>query len=312
MGPKKNSKSPEDILEVVVVIEEGLGSTSLGETIIETLSKESFAENGRVKCLTQESNIPHSIQWMTKISGSEWELSENILVLHPVSKFVNLVSPHTEVDQLLLEMLGKLPDPKTEKIYINLIKDKVKPSNNRTGDQNKILNAELKKKDQDRAQELSVESLMLYNTTLHLAAINSNEACTKVIKSTKSVLLSLKPSVDSAWYPKASKPFVRVSKNKVGLNKLWQKYLMQNVNVEQAKVISNESEFSSLNRAVTSYSNCLNDEKKAVELLSKKALRPNGATKDSLTLGNKRPCVGVKTSRKIFKVLTTLDPDLEI
>ena len=97
-----------------------------------------------------------------------------------------------------------------------------------------------------------------------------------------------------------------VSKNKVGLNKLWQKYLMQisqNVNVEQAKVISNESEFSSLNRAVTSYSNCLNDEKQAVELLSKKALRPNGATKDSLTLGNKRPSVGVETSRKVFKVL---------
>ena len=49
-----------------------------------------------------------------------------------------------------------------------------------------------------------------------------------------------------------------------------------------------------------------------MELLSKKALRPNGATKDSLTLGNKRPSVGVETSRKIFKVLTTLDPDLEI
>ena len=44
---------------------------------------------------------------------------------------------------------------------------------------------------------------MLYNTTLHLAAINSNEACTKVIKSTKSVLESLKPSEDfGAWYPK--------------------------------------------------------------------------------------------------------------
>ena len=203
MGPKKNSKTPEDILEVVVVIEEGLGSTSLGETIIETLSKETFAENGRVKCLTQESDIPNSVQWMSKISGSEWEFSENILVLHPLSKFVDLVSPHTEVDQLLLEMLGKLPDPKTEKIYINLIKDRVKPSNNKTGDQNKILNAELKKKDQDRAQDLSVESLMLYNTTLHLAPIDSNEACTKVIKSTKSVLESLKPSEDfGAWYPK--------------------------------------------------------------------------------------------------------------
>ena len=88
--------------------------------------------------------------------------------------------------------------------------------------------------------------------------------------------------------------------------------ISQNVNVEQAKVISNESEFSSLNRAVKSYSNCLNDEKQAVELLSKKALRPNGSTKDSLTLGNKRPSVGVETSRKVFKVLTTLDPDLEI
>ena len=64
--------------------------------------------------------------------------------------------------------------PKTEKIYINLIKDRVKPNNNKTGDQDKILNAELKKKDQDRAQELSVESLMLYNTTLHLAPIDSN------------------------------------------------------------------------------------------------------------------------------------------
>ena len=92
-----------------------------------------------------------------------------------------------------------------------------------------------------------------------------------------------------------------VGKNKVGLNKLWQRYLMeisQNVNVEQAKVISADQDFSSLNRAVKSYSNCMHDEKRAVEILSKKALRPNGATKDSLTLGNKRPSVGVETSRQ--------------
>ena len=65
MGPKKNPKTPEDLLEVVVVIEEGLGSTSFGEQIIESLSKETFAEEGRVKCLIQESEIPDSIQWMT-------------------------------------------------------------------------------------------------------------------------------------------------------------------------------------------------------------------------------------------------------
>ena len=47
-------------------------------------------------------------------------------------------------------------------------------------------------------------------------------------------------------------------------------------------------------------------------IFTKKALRPNGATKDSLTLGNKRPSVGPETSRKVFKVLTTLDPTLEI
>ena len=85
----------------------------------------------------------------------------------------------------------------------------------------------------------------------------------------------------------------------------------QNVNVEQAKVISNEPEFSSLNNAMNTYENCL-DKKQAVELLSNKALRPNGATKDSLTFGNKKPSVGVETSRKIFKALTTLNPELEI
>ena len=38
--------------------------------------------------------------------------------------------------------------------------------------------------------------------------------------------------------------------------------------------------------------------KHVVEMLSKKALRPNGATKDSLTLGNKRPSEGPETSRR--------------
>ena len=180
---------------------------------------------------------------------------------------------------------------------------------------NKAFEKEFQKNFLGKAHDLSVDSLVLHKTNFNLDPLNQEQAYSKVCKTTKSVLESIKPPEDfGSWYPKEVKQSVSVGKKKVGLNKLWQRCLMQvsqSVNVEQAKVISNEPEFSSLNNAMKTYENCL-DKKQAVELLSNKALRPNGATKDSLTLGNKRPSVGVEKSRKIFKALKTLDPELEI
>ena len=126
MGPKKKQKTPEDILDVVVLIEEDLCSSRLGDFIVETLAKESFAENGRVKCSGQKSEIPKSIQWMTKVSTNEWKMSEFVHILYPSSKFFELFGRHPQmnVDQLLLEILGELPNPETEKFYISLLKDK--------------------------------------------------------------------------------------------------------------------------------------------------------------------------------------------
>ena len=126
MGPKKKQKTPEDILDVVVLIEEDLYSSRLGDFIVETLAKEAFAENGRVKCSGQKSEIPKSIQWMTKVSTNEWKMSEFVHILYPSSKFYELFGRHPQmnVDQLLLEILGELPNPETEKFYISLMKDK--------------------------------------------------------------------------------------------------------------------------------------------------------------------------------------------
>ena len=297
------------------MFEEEFASTSLAQFIIETLSKEKFAENGRVKCLIQKADIPRSIQWMTKVSRNEWKMAEISVVFYPASSFAELFRNNTEmeIDQVLLEILGEIPNPDYEKFYISLLKEK--PSKTGTNE-DKSFEAEFQRMIVGKAHDLSVDSLVLHKTNFSLDPLDQSKAYSRVCKTTKSVLESIKPPEDfGSWYPKEVKQSVSVGKKKVGLNKLWQRCLMQisqNVNVEQAKVISNEPEFSSLNNAIKTYENCLHDEKQAVELLSNKALRPNGATKDSLTLGNKRPSVGVETSRKIFKTLTTLDPELEI
>ncbi len=55
------------------------------------------------------------------------------------------------------------------------------------------------------------------------------------------------------WYPRKSGPPVSVNKNKVGLVNLYQRYLMQvskGVNIEQAKVISSDPGFASIDRLV--------------------------------------------------------------
>lgn len=204
MGPKKKPKTPEEILDVVVLIEEDLYSSRLGDFIVETMSKEPFAENGRVKCLGQKSEIPQSIQWMTKVSTNEWKVSEFVHVLYPSSKFFELfrLYPHMDVNQLLLEILGQLPNPETEKFYVSLFKDR---TTNKTGNtnQDKSLEEELKQGYLRKAHNLTVDSLMLYKTTLNLSQIDKIEASTKIIKSTKSVLESVKPPQDfGSWYPK--------------------------------------------------------------------------------------------------------------
>ena len=60
---------------------------------------------------------------------------------------------------------------------------------------------------------------------------------------------------------------------------------------DEVSVLSKYQIFASLNWAVKSYLLKLHARRKKlmVEMLSKKTHRPNGATKDSLTLGNKRP-----------------------
>ncbi len=60
-------------------------------------------------------------------------------------------------------------------------------------------------------------------------------------------------------------------------------------------------------RCLESYDCCQGDDKRAVNLLSGKSLRPAGATKASLSLGSSRPCVGPETSKKVHKVMTSLD-----
>ena len=175
-----------------------------------------------------------------------------------------------------------------------------------------------------KAQDLAADALVLHQTSLQVESIDKHQIAQKVIRLTKSILelinhrSCLASEEDTgfygSWYPKRSGPPISINKNKVGLNNLWQRYLMQvskSVNVEQAKVIANCPEFSSLHRAFRTYANC-DDEKEAISMLSNKALRPAGASKDALSLGNKRPCVGPETSKKRFKVLTSTDPDLKI
>jgi len=277
------------------VVDERIVSTPIGKSIIKSMSKE-FLENGQVKYLTQKNDIPLSIQWMKKVDKDDWQYSEFIFVLFPASRLYEILRmhPHIEVHQLLLQILGRLPDPTIEKICIDIFKDKSVP---RTG-YDVSLEQELKKKRQDKAYDLSAESLMLHQTILNVKEISKDEACNKMITAAKSLL---EPPRDlGSWHPKSTKASVLVE-GKVGLKELWQRYLMQmaqTIKDEKARVICENPEFSSLSRTVNSYSNRFEGGESEVKILDKK--------------GNKIPGVGIETSRKISKVLFSNEPDMLI
>merc|ERR1719483_28416 len=266
-------------MELIVVVDKAIESMPIGKSIIKSMSKE-FLEDGQVKCLTQNNDIPLSIQWMKKVDKDDWQYAEFIFVLFPSSR--------------LNEILGRLPDPSIEKICINIFKDKVVPR----GGYDVSLEQELKKNLQDKAYDLSAESLMLHQTILNVKEISKDEACNKMINAAKSLL---KPPRDlGSWHPKTTKASVLVE-DKVGLKELWQRYLMQmaqTIKDEKVKVICENPEFSSLSRTVNSYSNRFEGGESEVKILDKN--------------GNKIPGVGIETSRKISKVLFSNDPDMLI
>ena len=218
--------------------------------------------------------------------------------------------------EMLRELFGNSELEAEQRIQVVLIKDKMKNSS-----EDKAQELEIKRVLQEKAFDLSVEFLINHNIDLNLEVLKNDAICQKVIKATKSMLELIQhrstltdeeePATGS-WYPKKSGPPVTVNKNKVGLTNLWQRYLMQvskSLNIEHAKVISADPNFASIDRAHESYEDCYGDEKKAIELLSGKSIRPNGATKDKISLGQSRPCIGPETSRKVHKALTCLDPE---
>lgn len=282
-------------MELIVVVDKRIESTPIGKSIIKSMSKE-FLEDGRVKCLTQNNDIPRSIQWMKKVDKDDWQYAEFIFALFPSSRLYEILRnhPRIEVHNLLVEILGRLPDPSIEKICIDIFKDKSVP---RGGD-NLILEQELKKNLQDKAYDLSAESLMLHQTILNVKEISKDDACKKMINAAKSLL---EPPRDlGSWHPKTTKASV-VVEDKAGLKELWQRYLMQmaqTIKDEKVRVICENPEFSSLTRAVNSISNRFEGGEGDVKIFDKN--------------GNKIPGVGIETSRKISRVLFSNDPDMLI
>ena len=110
------------------MVDKRIESTPIGKSIIKSMSKE-FLEDGRVKCLTQNNDIPRSIQWMKKVDKDDWQYAEFIFVFFPSSRLYEILRnhPRIEVHNLLAEILGRLPDPSIEKICIDIFKDKSVP-----------------------------------------------------------------------------------------------------------------------------------------------------------------------------------------
>ena len=325
MGPKKAPKSPEELLETVVIIDEVITTKLYGQELLRQLeddfehgnSTEDFT--GRVKCSIERLDIKNSICWLAKpkkdSKPDHWQMEKPMLVFINASEFVKMFKdqPDLNAEQFLTNVLNKIPDSNQEDRYqIYLIKDKSKSSSN----EDKILEQEMKRIITKKALDLSAECLVMYKVDLHLEILDIPKILSLVTRSTKSILKLIAERSDSFqnenWYPKKSGNPVSVNtRNKVGLTNLWQRYLMQvsvGVNIERSKVITNDPGFSTIQRATSSYARCSN-EKEAIGLLSAKTLRPSGATQNTLALGNSRPKVGEETSRKVYRVLTSLDPN---
>ena len=82
--------------------------------------------------------------------------------------------------------------------------------------------------------------------------------------------------------------------------------ISKNVGMEKSKIIINDKNFSTIQRATETYANCV-DDKTASNLLSEKATRPSGSTQNNLALNQSGPKMGEITSRKIHRALTSLD-----
>ena len=312
-------------METIVLIDEPFANSSLGRDIIKSLSGQ-FSNDGKVKCCKKDLEIKNSLQFLTKAYdkttrkplNTEWNVEKFVLFFFPISKLMEKLRLKHNAQELFNDLFaGKVEAD--QRIQVVLIKDKLKNSST----EDKAQELEIRRVLQEKAVDLSVEFLVNYNIDLNLEVLNSEAICQKVIRATTSILKLIEhrgslPMNDEdelsygSWYPKKSGPPVTVNKNKLGLNNLWQRYLMQvskGLNIEQAKVISADPAFATIDRAHETYEECYGDEKKAIELLSGKSIRPSGATKDKISLGQSRPCIGPETSRKVHKVLTCLDPD---
>ena len=115
------------------------------------------------------------------------------------------------------------------------------------------------------------------------------------------------------WYPPSAKKIgttVAVAKNNdhLGLHLLWQKCLMQiskGMGIEQAKVITSNSDFTSPATTIDTFLQADN-EKEGEKLLTGIHIRPTASSKDFMSL-SARSNVGSEISKKVYRMMTTED-----
>ena len=120
------------------------------------------------------------------------------------------------------------------------------------------------------------------------------------------------------WYPPPPKKIgstVAVAKNSgnLGLHLLWQKSLMQiskGMGIEQAKIITSQSDFASPSTAIQTFIRA-NTDKEGEKLLTAIQVRPNASAKDFMSL-SARSNVGADISRKVYRMMTAEDGDIYI
>merc|ERR1712141_180085 len=198
MGPKKNPKPAEDVLQAVVMIDENLSEKCTGKEILKQLQddyagKSEISVGGRkksfrVRCSIEELEIKNSIHWITKVSNSNdvWQTEEIVFVFVGINNFVTMFKnmPNLNAQTFLVEVLGKFPNPDVERIQIFLMKETKKSSQF----DDKVLEAEMKRIIDKKALDLASECLVSYETNLHLDLLDSSKVSGLVSRGTKSVL----------------------------------------------------------------------------------------------------------------------------